>query len=93
MVEISAENSRLILAGAALFLSLIVWLSSRMIARAQYMHQMQSTWNAFNSAVLSNDETLEASIELVSVADHDKGKEYHQKQPLALRPWLGYRPG
>ena len=62
--SLTSEETRLILAGAALVLSLVVLFSSRMIARAHYMHQMQNTWNAYNSAVISKEELLDASIAL-----------------------------
>lgn len=83
-VVLTAESSRLILAAAALFLSLVIFFSSRMIARAHYMHQMQNTWNAYNSAILSSDELMNASIELGNATTHDKGKAHNQKISLAF---------
>jgi hypothetical protein len=98
--SLTAEETRLILAGAALVLSLVVLFSSRMIARAHYMHQMQNTWNAYNSAVISKQELLDASIALGNETSKLKPREHHYKISLAfllLNPlqaaWIGMRHG
>jgi hypothetical protein len=55
------ESLQLLIAVVGVGISVVIWISSKRVARARYQRALQSSWNDFNLAALESEENLEAA--------------------------------